>query len=118
MAYLLDSTTIRSPQNLEEGNSTQFAQVRTMSGAIGRDYFGDNKRVWILDYTNTTKSDYDTINAIYQSYLTSGTAKTFESTETNYTVASTTVHIDLTRRAFNVGGTNYISDFTLVLTEA
>lgn len=117
MAYILDSVTLRNPMNLEEQNSTQFAQNRVLSGAVARDYFGANKRVWILDYTNTKKVDYDEIRVIYDSYLAIGTAKDWSVTEANYAVSATTVHVDLTQRSFNVGGIDYISDFTLVLTE-
>lgn len=118
MSYLLDSTTIKSPDSIKETNSTQVAQNRTLDGTVSRDYFGDNKRVWILDYRNTNKTQYDIIKTIYDSYLSTATAKTWQSTETNYTIASTNVHVDLLERGFSVKGTDYISDFTLILTEA
>lgn len=118
MSYILDSTTIRAPHSIEESNSTQAAQVRTLNGSINRDYFGSNKRVWKLDYRNTKKVDYDEIKTIYDSYLSTNTAKTWESTETNYTISSTSVHIDLQVRNFTWSGSDYISDFVVVLTEA
>lgn len=118
MAYLLAGSPIRSPAQMKETNSTQMAQQRALSGAIGRDYFGSNKRVWILDYQNTKKADYDIINTIYQSYLSTSTAQSWQVTETNYAVTATTVHIDLQERNFGVKGTDYISDFSLILTEA
>lgn len=117
MAFLLDGTSIRNPYEISESNSTQVAQNRTLSGSITRDYFGSNKRVWILSYRITKKTDYDTINTIYQSYLSTGTAKTWEITETNYTVSQTTVHVDIRQRDFTVRGSDYISDFDLILTE-
>lgn len=117
MSYILDGTTIRNPHTFDETNSTQVAQQRALSGRITRDYFGSNKRVWVLEYQNTKKTDYDEINTIYQSYLTSGTGKTWQVTETNYTVSQTTVHVDLLERGFYIRGTDYLSDFTLVLTE-
>lgn len=117
MSYLLDGSQIRSPDSLKESNSTQVAQVRTLDGSISRDYFGSNKRVWVLDYKNVKKASYDTIKTIYDSYLSTATAKTWEVTETNYTVSSTNVHIDLLERGFSVKGEDYISDFTLILTE-
>lgn len=101
-----------------ESNSTQVAEQRTMKGSVVRDHFGDNKRVWTLVYQNTKKSDYDTIKTIYDSYLTDSQAKTFEITETNYTVSSINVHIDLLTREFRIGGEDYLSDFVLVLKEA
>lgn len=118
MAYLLDSTTIRSPGSIKESNSTQVAQNRTLDGSVSRDYFGSNKRVWVLDYQNVKKASYDTIKTIYDSYLSTATAKTWQITETNYTVAETSVHVDLLERGFGVKGEDYISDFTLILTEA
>lgn len=117
MAYILDSTTIRSPHEFEESNSTQVAQVRVLSGRVARDYFGSNKRVWQLIYRNTNKTDYDVIKAIYDSYLSTATGKTWQVTETNYTVSSTTVHVDLLERGFRIRGEDYLSDFDLILTE-
>lgn len=118
MSYVLAGSTIRNPRSFDETNSTQFAQQRTLSGRIGRDYFGSNKRVWILEYENIKVSDFNTINTIYQTYLSTGTAQTWEVTETNYTVSEVDVHIDLASRGFRVRGDSYISDFTLILTEA
>lgn len=117
MSYLLASTTIKAPNELNETNSTQYAQHRTLDGSIRRDFFGDNKRVWVLRYQNTKKADYDTIKTIYDSYLSTNTAKAWEVTETNYTVSATTVHVDLIERGFSVHGEDYISDFDLILTE-
>ena len=118
MSYLLASTVIKRPKRILVKNDTQFAQQRTLKGNIGRDYFGDNKRVWLFEYPLITKADFDVIDAIYQSYLTLGTPKTFQSTETNYLVSSTLVHMDIPDRDFNVGGDQYISNFSMTLTEA
>lgn len=118
MSYLLQGTTIKAPNELIEENSTQFAQQRTLSGAVGRDYFGSNKKVWKLAYRNVQKTDYDTINSIYQTYLSNGSVRTWQVTETNYTIASTNVHVDLVQRGFSTGGTSYISDFDLILVGA
>lgn len=118
MAYILAGSTIRSPQSLKEVNTTQATQNRTLSGAITRDYFGSNKRVWILEYMNTKKADFDTINAVYLSYLSTGSAQSWQVTETNYAVSATSVHVDLEERNFSVKGTDYLSNFTLTLTEA
>lgn len=118
MPYLLSATTIRRPNAMTEDNSTQVAEIRTLAGSVKRDFFGSNKRIWKLEYQNIEKTDYDTINTIYQAYLTAGSPVTFQITETNYAVASTNVHIDLLSRGFSVRGVNYISDFTLILVEA
>lgn len=118
MAYILDSTTIRRPYEFEERNSTQMAQHRTLDGTIARDYFGDNKRVWVLTYTNTNSTDFSVIKTKYTNYLANATPLTWEITETNYDVDQTNVHVDLLERGFSVRGTDYLSDFDLILTEA
>lgn len=118
MSYVLSGTSIEAPNGMQEANETQMAQVRVLSGSIARDYFGSNKRRWTLEYKNKKKSAWDTINTIYQAYLSTGTAVAFYTDETNYTVSSTTVHVDLQTRGFSVQGTDYLSDFTLILTEA
>lgn len=118
MSYILAGSTIRSPSTFNETNSTQVAQLRTLGGSVNRDFFGTNKRVWTLDYNNVNPTDYATIKAIYTSYLASGTAQAWQVTETNYTIAATTVHVDLLIRNFSIKGSDYLSDFTLVLTEA
>lgn len=117
MAYILNGTTLRRPGTVDERNSTIMAQHRTLDGTISRDYMGSNKRVWILSYENTNATDYTTIRNIYDAYLSNAAAVTWEVTETNYTVSQTSVHIDLQERGFRVKGTDYLSDFDLVLTE-
>lgn len=117
MSFILNGTSLRGPATIEESNSTQVAQNRTLSGAVTRDYFGSNKRVWTLEYQNTNPTDYTTIKNIYNSYLSTQSAVTWQVTETNYTVSQTNVHVDLLVRKFSVRGSSYISDFTLTLTE-
>ena len=119
MAFTLDGQAIKAPQAIQEKvDNIQYAQQRTLAGSIGRDYFGSNKRVWKLSYDNIQKTYYDTIKAIYDTYTATGTAVTWESTETNYTIASTNVHINIDDRGFSVGGEDYISSFAITLTEA
>lgn len=117
MAYVLNGSTIRSPHSVDESNDTLMAQNRALDGSINRDYFGSNKREWRLEYRNVQPSDYNTIKTIYNTYLSTNTAVTWEITETNYTVSQTSVHLSLDERAFRVRGSDYISDFTLILTE-
>lgn len=118
MSYILASQTIRAPKAVHESNLTQFAQQKTLSGAVGRDYFGSNKRVWTLSYTNVNQTDYNIIRTIYLAYLGSATPQVFTSTESNYPVNNANVHLDFLDRDFNVSGIDYLSDFDLILTEA
>lgn len=118
MGFILDGTTIRRPYEIDVRNSTQMAQHRTLDGSISRDYMGSNKRVWTLSYRNTNVTDFNTINAKYTAYLASPIPLTWEITETNYDVDETEVHVDLLERGFSIRGTDYLSDFDLILTEA
>lgn len=118
MPYYLDDLLIRRPSNLQEENNTQFAQNRTLDGSINRDYFGDIKRIWTLNYQTVNKDDYFTIRAIYNDYLTNKNAINFEITEDNYTILQTQVFMDIPTRGFSVKGTDYLSDFTITLTES
>lgn len=118
MSYLLNGGAIKAPQDMQESNSTQYAQQRVLSGAVGRDYFGTNKKMWTLKYDTIQKADFDVINTAYQAYLTTGTPLAWQVTETSYPVAATTVHVDLPDRDFSVKGGSYLSDFTLTLIEA
>lgn len=118
MPYYLATQLIKAPRRLTETNNTQYAEQKTLEGGVGRDYFGSNKRIWTLEYNNTKKDDYFTIKAIYNTYLDTGDAIEWEITEDNYFINETLVHIDLVEREFSVGGSNYISDFVVTLTEA
>lgn len=121
MAYLLAGQTLKGPQSFEESNSTQVAQQRVLSGAINRDYFGSNKRVWKLTYANINPTAFSVIDTIYQSYLSTGSTQTWQITDASYNGFAATqrsVHVDLQVRQFSVRGSSYISDCTLILTEA
>lgn len=116
MSYVIEGLTIRRPNGMTEGNSTQFAQQRPLAGNVARDYFGANKRVWTLNWDNLNVTDYTVLNQVYQDYLVVG-ARSFQITEPNYSI-SALCHIDLPQRAFSIPGSSYISDVTMTLTEA
>lgn len=118
MPYYLDGTPIRAPHDFKEEITNQYAQNRTLDGSINRDYFGDLKRVWTLQFVNMKLSDYTTVRTIYDSYLASFAAKTWLVDETNYTVSQTSVHLNMDSREFSIRGSDYLSDVTLTLTEA
>lgn len=117
MGYFLNGTQIRRPSGIKEANSTQSATNRVLSGNVTKDFFGSNKRIWIFDYQNLNATDYATINAIYQAYLSAGSPVSFSSTETNYPITAN-VHVEFLERDFSIPGSSYISNNTLTLTEA
>jgi len=121
MAFVLAGSDIRRPIKLQEKKLERYAQVQTLDGTINRDYYNSlvgTKRIWTLSYENATAAEYATIKTIYDTYKNTDTVQTWEVTETNYTVTSTNVHIDLIDREFSHAGTDYLSSFELVLTEA
>lgn len=115
--YSLASTEIRRPTSMKESNSTQMAVNRTLDGSVNRDFFGSNKRVWTITFNNLNTDDYNTINTIYQNYLSTKMPVAFSVTEDNYSLDAT-VHVDFQERDFSIPGSDYLSDNTLVLTEA
>lgn len=117
MAWILNGTNIRAPQQFSETNDKQTAQNRTLDGTVNRDHFGSKKRVWTLEYESAKTTDYNTINTLYNTYLSNSVPLTWEVTETNYSFTVVDVHVDLRERGFYIRGTDYLSDFTLVLTE-
>lgn len=118
MSYLLNNTTIRRPKRMTVDNSTQYAENRTLNGTIARDYFGSNKRKWTLEFENLNVTDFAIIDALYQSYLSTKTVMPWAVTESNYTVSTTNVQVDFLTRGFTIPGSSYISNCTLILTEA
>jgi hypothetical protein len=121
MSFLLNGSVIRKPNSMNESNSTQVAQNRTLGGNINRDYFGNNKRVFTLSYQNVNYTDWSTVNTLYQTYLTNKTTQNFQITDTNYNGAATAAlacHIDLLTRDFKIPGSTYLTDFVLILTES
>lgn len=118
MAYILSGVTIRAPYEIKETNNTQMAVQRALSGALSKDLFGSNKRVWQLSFVNCKPADFSVIDAIYQAYLANNATVPWQITEPAYTVAQTSVHISRDDRGFSVRGSSYISDFTIRLEEA
>lgn len=118
MAYVLSSTTIRRPVNINESDSTLVTEHKALDASVSRDYFGSNKRMWTLDYQNVNVDDYESINTIYQDYVSNSIPKSWQSTEPNNIIDITTVHVDLIQRDFTIHGYTMLSDFSLILTES
>jgi hypothetical protein len=119
MSFSIGGSEIKRPKSISEMRVEQYAQQKTLDGTVSRDYFSSRvgtKRVWELSYDNVQPSDYNVIDAVYTTYKSTDTAQAWVSDETNY-VVSATVHMDLVDRQFTQQGTDYLSAFTLILTE-
>lgn len=112
MAFLLNSQTLARPQSVTDEPVEVAITHTTISGTAKRDISARKKR-YILRYENISKSDADTILAIYNLKA----VVKFEMTETNLTVSERDVLVDLSIRDYGVPGTSYLSNFNLILTE-
>ena len=115
--YTLNAATIRRPNEMNEERVDQCAEHRMLDNSVTRDYMGDHKRIWKLNYKDVPVSDFNTINIEYTSYIANGTPVTFACTDTNYSVSGS-VHVSLEERGFSVKGESYLCSFDLILTEA
>lgn len=115
--FILGGVTIRSPMALTEVSSTLYAENRVARGSNNRVYYGKNKRIWSLQYDNLNVTDYAIIKSLYDLYLSTNSALTFEYHGYKYAFTQTTVHVDLVQRELPNTGIHYLSTFTLVLTE-
>jgi hypothetical protein len=116
MSYTLAGTDFKRPTSIGWSIVSQFAENKTLDGSVSRDYFGSDKNVWQLSYKNVTNTDYLSILALYQDYLTNG-VRYFQTVGESIVVGAL-VHVSLSERQFTVGGSDYLADFTLTLTEA
>lgn len=115
MSYLLGGTEIPRPQSMSVSRMSQYAQNKTLDGSVNRDYFGEDKLVFVLEYGNLLPADYTTLLGRYDEYIANGLR--FFDTTGEAVVYGTLVHVDLVPREYTVKGSSYISDTTLVLTE-
>jgi hypothetical protein len=116
--FTLGGTAIRSPNSMRETTQKQYAQQRPLSGSVNRKYYGSTKRVWELQYNNLNKTDYNTIRALYNSYLSTGTPQAFLLTSSGFTdFLSTNVHLSMPDTGFPKTATYYLTNFTLTLKE-
>ena len=95
----------------------QYSEIQALTGTVSRDYFGNEKKVYILEYKDCSAEDYTTIETQYNAYLTSNSVVAFVCTDTNNTI-SADVHVDLKPQKYRQGGESYPSDFELILKEA
>lgn len=119
MAFSVGGIEIKRPKSIKEVRVEQYAQQKALDGTVSRDYFSSRvgtKRVWELSYDNVQPSDYNVIDGVYTTYKSTDTAQPWVSDYVNYDVGAT-VHMDLVNREFTQQGTDFISSFTLILTE-
>jgi len=112
--YILGDITLPTPKPgsfvrkfIEVGGKVTTLKGRTKKDIVAR------KEQFVIKYVMLTQTE---VNAIMGEYNLEAT-RNFSISETNLTIASTPVHIDIAERAYNTAGDSYREDLTLVLTE-
>lgn len=112
MAYLLGSITLPNPKEFVREQVETSVMHEMIDGTSKRDITRQKER-YILTFRNLTQAQASSIMSEYNLQTT----RTFEVTETNLTIAATSVHIAIDSRQYNSKGGDYREDITLVLTE-
>ena len=112
MSYILESQTIARPQEISK-EPVEVSSTHTTIGGVSKRDITSRKYRYILKYRGISKSDADTIMAIYALK----DIVTFESTEPTFTVSQRDVLVDIAPREYRFPGTSYLSDLDLILTE-
>lgn len=112
MSFILNSTTIKSPNTFQREQLEIGVEHVSISGET-RKSITKRKERFILGYRNITQTDAQTIRDIWDLETTVD----FESTETNNTIAATSVHVDIKSRDYLTKGESYLESFDLILTE-
>ena len=112
MSYVLGDVTLPSPTNFRREYIERSASNDMLDGTTKKDITNRKER-FILEFNNISQTDVSTILSEYNLETT----RDFEVTETNLTISSTQVHIDIGRRNYPTKGTDYREELTLLLTE-
>lgn len=113
MSYLLGSITLPRPAGFQKEVIETAQKIMTLAGATKKDYTNRKYR-YVLEFKYLTQAEVSQILSEYDLQVT----RNFSSTETNNTIASTPVHIEIERREYNTPGNEYREDITLYLEEA
>lgn len=114
MSYTLGNITLPTPK---PGNFTRRqvevgGSVLTLNGRTKKDITA-RKEQYIIYYEKLTQAEVADIITEYNLRTT----RNFAVSETNLTIASTPVHIEITDREYRTAGDSYREDLKLVLTE-
>jgi hypothetical protein len=110
--YTLGDITLPRPKNMVRRQVETGATVITLDGTTKKDIIS-RKEQFVLEYTLLTQAEVASILGEYNLQTTRNLAIN----ETNLTVSTTPVHIEIEERQYNTKGNEYREDLTLVLTE-
>lgn len=112
MSYTLGDTTLPTPVNFSRKYIETGSKVTTLDGTTSQDIM-NRKEEYVLEFKNLTQAEVGNILSEYNLQTT----RNFAVSETNLTISSTPVHIDITGREYNAKGNEYREDLVMVLTE-
>lgn len=112
MAYILDSLTLPNPKKFTRTQRRISSDVLTFSGRTGRDYV-TTKETYILEFDNLTQTQ---VGQIINKYNLNQSL-TFQVTESNLTISARSVLMDIDKREYTVGGSDYRESLKVELTE-
>lgn len=112
MSYILNGTTLPNPKSFNRRQVETGQTIQLLDGTTKKDVT-NRKEQYLLGFKFLTQAQVAVILGIYDALTT----VTFQVTETNLTIAETTVHMELRDRQYNTSGGEYREDFTLILTE-
>lgn len=112
--YTLGETTLPTPKpgNFQRKIIEMATRFTTLDGTDKKD-ITNRKEQFILYYEHLTQSEVTNILSEYNDLE----VKNFSVSDTNLTINSTPVHVEVTDRQYNTGGNEYREDLTLILTE-
>lgn len=112
MSYTLGSITLPNPKGFQRRLIETGASINTLNGRTKKD-ITNRKEQFILNYEMLSQANVTAILGEYDLQ----TVRNFSVNETNLTINSTPVHIEISERQYNTKGNEYREDLTLVLTE-
>lgn len=112
MSYVIGSTTLPNPKEFRREQVETSVKHRMIDGKTKKDLV-NRKEQYILVFRKLTQAQAANILSEYNLQ----TVRDFTVSETNLTIAATSVHIEIGSRDYNTGGNQYREDITLVLTE-
>lgn len=112
MAYIIGALTLPRPKAFARDTIEKSVTHELLDGTTKRDV-QNRKEKYTLEFRYLTQAQVGQILAEYNLE----TARNFQVTETNLTIASTPVLIDIRRREYNTPGNEYREDITLILEE-
>lgn len=112
MSYVLGAVTLPRPHSFERQPIEKSAIVVTLNNTHKKDITG-RKEQYILGYKMLTQDEVSSI----LSERDLDTPRNFSVSETNLTISSTSVLIQVDRRIYATAGPDYLEDLTIILTE-